>query len=60
MIVTAEGLRSVKTFTINGKVEVMKFFRPQVGISHIVIREEGVKHFVPLLSRGWRRIACSS
>ena len=28
--VTPEGLRPIKQFTINGRVEVMKFFRPQV------------------------------
>ena len=27
--VTPEGLRSVKNFNINGRVEAMKFFRPQ-------------------------------
>ena len=27
--VTPEGLRPIKQFTINGRVEVMKFFRPQ-------------------------------
>ena len=27
--VSPEGLRPVKSFTINGKVEVMKFFRPK-------------------------------
>jgi DNA damage-binding protein 1 len=29
--VTPEGLRPVKQFTINGKVDVIKFFRPPVG-----------------------------
>ena len=28
--VSPEGLRPIKQFTINGRVEVMKFFRPQV------------------------------
>jgi DNA damage-binding protein 1 len=28
--VTPEGLRPVKQFTINGKVDVVKFFRPPV------------------------------
>ncbi len=28
--VTPEGLRAVKNFRINGKVDVLKFFRPQV------------------------------
>lgn len=28
--VTPEGLRPVKQFTINGKVDVLKFFRPPV------------------------------
>lgn len=28
MAVSPEGLRTVKNFHINGKVEVMKFFRP--------------------------------
>ena len=32
--VSPEGLRPIKQFTINGRVEVMKFFRPQV---HIII-----------------------
>lgn len=30
--VSPEGLRPVKQFTINGRVEVMKFFRPQVSL----------------------------
>jgi DNA damage-binding protein 1 len=29
LVVTPEGLRPVKQFTINGRVQVMKFFRPQ-------------------------------
>ena len=29
--VSPEGLRPIKQFTINGRVEVMKFFRPQVS-----------------------------
>ena len=29
--VMPEGLRTVKNFHVNGKVEVMKFFRPPVG-----------------------------
>jgi hypothetical protein len=28
--VTPEGLRPVKQFTINGKVDIVKFFRPPV------------------------------
>ena len=35
--VTPEGLRPVKQFTINGRVEVMKFFRPQVIVFIVVI-----------------------
>jgi DNA damage-binding protein 1 len=33
MSVTPEGLRPVKQFTINGKVDVVKFFRPPVTSS---------------------------
>lgn len=29
LVVTPEGLRPVKQFAINGRVQVMKFFRPQ-------------------------------
>ena len=35
--VTPEGLRPVKQFTINGRVEVMKFYRPQVKFIVLVL-----------------------
>ena len=38
--VTPEGLRPVKQFTINGRVEVMKFFRPQVRFFREIILHE--------------------
>jgi hypothetical protein len=35
--VSPEGLRPIKQFTINGRVEVMKFFRPQVSMQSNII-----------------------